>query len=299
VHCGLDRHAVDNAHAQSAQAIDLGRVVGHQAHRADAQILQDAGGGGVVALIRLMAEGQIGLDRIVPLVLQVVGAQLVEQADAAPLLPQVDDHAAALAGNLAHGAVQLLTARCATPEIGRAMVREMAWYDRYLAAGGVDRSANPTPGNREGGLANIVEKTLGCIAKSGTSAISDVLSNGERVRCKGLVFAATPSGDFVCGTMQLAAGMTLHVFTTGRGTPYGLAAAPVIKMATRKDLSARWHDLIDIDAGRIATGERTIEEVGWELFRLVLDVASGRTKPWSERWGLDNGLALFNPTPLT
>ena len=196
-------------------------------------------------------------------------------------------------------AVQLLTARCATPEIGRAMVREMAWYDRYLAAGGVDRSANPTPGNREGGLANIVEKTLGCIAKSGTSAISDVLSNGERVRCKGLVFAATPSGDFVCGTMQLAAGMTLHVFTTGRGTPYGLAAAPVIKMATRKDLSARWHDLIDIDAGRIATGERTIEEVGWELFRLVLDVASGRTKPWSERWGLDNGLALFNPTPLT
>jgi len=195
-------------------------------------------------------------------------------------------------------AVQLLTARCATPELGRAMIREMAWYDRYLAAGGIDRSANPSPGNKAGGLVNIVEKTLGCIAKSGTSAIADVLSHGERVRRKGLVFAATPAGDFVCGTMQLAAGMTVHVFTTGRGNPYGLAAAPVIKMATRKDLSARWFDLIDIDAGRIATGERTIEEVGWELFRLVLDVASGRTKPWAERWGLDNGLALFNPTPL-
>lgn len=195
-------------------------------------------------------------------------------------------------------AVQLLTARCATPELGRAMVREMAWYDRYLAAGGIDRSANPSPGNKAGGLVNIVEKTLGCIAKSGTSAIADVLSHGERVRRKGLVFAATPAGDFVCGTMQLAAGMTVHVFTTGRGNPYGLAAAPVIKMATRTDLSARWFDLIDIDAGRIATGERTIEEVAWELFRLVLDVASGRTKTWAERWGLDNGLALFNPTPL-
>ncbi len=93
--------------------------------------------------------------------------------------------------------------------------------------------------------------------------------------------------------------MTLQVFTTGRGTPYGLAAAPVIKMASRKDLSARWHDLIDIDAGRIATGEKTIEEVGWELFQMVLDVASGRTKPWSDRWGLHNGLAVFNPAPIT
>jgi galactarate dehydratase len=196
-------------------------------------------------------------------------------------------------------AVHLLTPRCATPEIGRALAREMAWYDRYLAAGGVDRSANPTPGNKQGGLSNIVEKALGSIAKSGSSAIAGVLAAGERARGKGLLFAATPASDFVCGTMQLAAGMTLQVFTTGRGTPYGLAAAPVIKMASRSDLASRWHDLVDIDAGRIATGEKTIEEVGWELFHLVLDVASGRTQPWSDRWGLHNGLAVFNPAPIT
>lgn len=196
-------------------------------------------------------------------------------------------------------AVHLLAPRCATPEIGRALIREMEWYDRYLASGETDRSANPTPGNKKGGLANIVEKALGSIAKSGTSAISDVLAPGEKARRKGLVFAATPASDFVCGTMQLASGITLQVFTTGRGTPYGLAAVPVIKMATRKDLSQRWHDLIDIDAGRIATGEKTIEEIGWELFHLILDVASGRKKPWSDHWGLHNALAVFNPAPVT
>ena len=116
---------------------------------------------------------------------------------------------------------------------------------------------------------------------------------------KGLIFAATPASDFICGTLQLAAGMNLHVFTTGRGTPYGLAAAPVIKVATRSELARRWKDLIDFDSGSIATGEKTIEECGWDLFRLILDVASGRTKPWSDRWGIHNDLTLFNPAPVT
>ena len=122
-----------------------------------------------------------------------------------------------------------------------------------------------------------------------------MLSPGERVRRKGLVFAATPASDFICGTLQLASGMTLQVFTTGRGTPYGLAAAPVIKVSTRTELARRWTDLIDFDAGRIATGEATIEEIGWDLFRLILDVASGRTKVWSDRWGIHNDLTLFTP----
>jgi galactarate dehydratase len=73
----------------------------------------------------------------------------------------------------------------------------------------------------------------------------------------------------------------------------------VIKVATRSALAERWHDLIDLDAGRIATGRATIEEVGWELFQLILDVASGRKKPWSDRWGLFNALTLFNPAPVT
>ncbi|MDE1985104.1 MAG: galactarate dehydratase [Alphaproteobacteria bacterium] len=196
-------------------------------------------------------------------------------------------------------AVHLLTPRCATPDVARALIREMDWYDRYLQSGGADRAANPSPGNKTGGLANVVEKAMGSIAKSGTTAIVDVLAPGERVRRRGLIFAATPASDFVCGTMQVASGITLQVFTTGRGTPYGLSMVPVIKMATRKELSARWHDLIDIDAGRIASGEKTVEEVGWELFQLILDTASGRVRPWSDRWGLYNALAVFNPAPVT
>jgi galactarate dehydratase len=202
-------------------------------------------------------------------------------------------------GTEVRDAIHLLTPRATNAEVGRALVREMAWYDRYLAAGATDRSANPTPGNKAGGLANVVEKALGSVIKSGTSPIAAVLGPGERATTKGLIFAATPASDFICGTLQLAAGMTLQVFTTGRGTPYGLAEAPVIKVATHSGLAARWHDLIDLDAGRIATGEATVEEVGWELFRVILDVASGTRQPWADRWGLRNDLTLFNPGPVT
>ncbi len=195
--------------------------------------------------------------------------------------------------------IEQLTSRAASPEVAAAMIREMAWYDEYLAKGQVDRSANTTPGNKKGGLSNIVEKAMGSIVKSGSAPISGVLAPGEKVRQKGLIYAATPASDFICGTLQLAAGMNLHVFTTGRGTPYGLAQVPVIKVATRSDLARRWHDLMDLDAGTIATGQKSIEEVGWELFRLMLDVASGRKKTWAEHWKLHNALVLFNPAPVT
>jgi galactarate dehydratase len=196
-------------------------------------------------------------------------------------------------------AIHLLTARAATEDIARELVREMAWYDAYLSEGGVDRSANPSPGNKRGGLTNIVEKALGSIAKAGTAPITGVFGPGERVTKKGLIFAATPASDFVCGTLQLAASMNMHVFTTGRGTPYGLAMAPVIKVASRSPLAERWRDLIDVDAGTIATGAATIEQVGWQIFEMILDVASGRQQTWADHWGLHNDLALFNPTPLT
>lgn len=195
--------------------------------------------------------------------------------------------------------IDQLTARAATPEVAEAMIREMAWYDAYLDKGRVDRSANTTPGNKKGGLSNIVEKAMGSIVKSGSSPISGVVAPGEKARQKGLLYAATPASDFICGTLQLAAGMNLHVFTTGRGTPYGLAEVPVIKVATRSELARRWHDLMDVNAGRIADGEATIEDIGWEMFRLMLDVASGRKKTWAEHWKLHNALVLFNPAPVT
>jgi galactarate dehydratase len=195
--------------------------------------------------------------------------------------------------------VDQLTSRAANAEVAQAIIREMQWYDTYLKRGGADRSANTTPGNKKGGLSNIVEKAMGSIIKSGNSAISGVLSPGEKVKQKGLIFAATPASDFICGTLQVAAGINLHVFTTGRGTPYSLAEVPVIKVATRSDLARRWHDLMDIDAGRIATGDATIEDVGWELFRLMLDVASGRKQTCAEHLKLHNALTLFNPAPVT
>jgi galactarate dehydratase len=198
--------------------------------------------------------------------------------------------------------IDQLTSRASTPEVAQAMIREMAWYDAYLQRGSADRSANTTPGNKAGGLSNIVEKAMGSIVKSGTAPITGVLSPGEKLKAqglKGLVYAATPASDFICGTLQLAAGMNLHVFTTGRGTPYGLAAVPVIKVATRSELARRWHDLMDINAGTIADGTATIEDVGWELFRFMLDVASGRRKTWAEHWKLHNALVLFNPAPVT
>ena len=196
-------------------------------------------------------------------------------------------------------AVHQLTARASSEAVARDVVREMHWYDDYLRAGGADRSANTAPGNKRGGLSNIVEKAMGSVTKSGTSALSAVIGPGERVRTKGLVFAATPASDFICGTLQLAAGMNVHVFTTGEGTPYGLAMAPVVKVASRTTLAQRWPDLIDVDAGRIATGAGSLASVGREIFDLILDVASGRAKTCAEALRLDNGLALFNPGPVT
>ena len=196
-------------------------------------------------------------------------------------------------------AIHLLTPRAVNEEVGKRLLEEMEWYDNYLNMGKTDRSANPSPGNKKGGLANVVEKALGSIAKSGKSAIVEVLSPGQRPTKRGLIYAATPASDFVCGTQQVASGITVQVFTTGRGTPYGLMAVPVIKMATRTELANRWFDLMDINAGTIATGEETIEEVGWKLFHFILDVASGKKKTFSDQWGLHNQLAVFNPAPVT
>ena len=126
--------------------------------------------------------------------------------------------------------VHLLTAaRRLTPRRSAApCCARCDWYDRLPEASARRGSQRPTPspGNKKGGLSNVVEKSLGSVAKSGTSPLVDVIGPGERLRRKGLTFAATPAGDFVCGTLQLAAGMNLHVFTTGRGTPYNLPTTP-------------------------------------------------------------------------
>ena len=200
--------------------------------------------------------------------------------------------------------VHFIAGRCTSEEVSQKLAAQMRWYDAYLERGGADTSANPSPGNKAGGLSNIMEKTMGSIAKSGSAPIVGVLGPGERL-CresdfpKGLYFAATPASDFVCGPLQLASGITLQVFTTGRGTPYGLAAAPVIKVSSRTVLKNLWNDLIDIDAGSIAEGGETISQVGERLFRMIVDTASGRHKPFSEKYRLYNDICIMDPAPLT
>lgn len=196
-------------------------------------------------------------------------------------------------------AIHLLIPRCESAEVAQKLKDEMSWYDNYLNQGKADRSANTTPGNKGGGLSNIVEKALGSVVKSGTSPIVDVISPGGKIRKKGLNFVAAPASDFVCGTLQLAAGMNMHVFITGRGTPYGLNMVPVVKISSNTKLANRWHDLIDFDAGPVAFGQKTIEDMGWELFHLILEVASGNKKVATDKLGLFNDLVLFNPGPLT
>ena len=201
--------------------------------------------------------------------------------------------------------VQFLLERCASLKIFQKLIGEMKWYDSYLGHGGADTNANPSPGNRAGGLSNIMEKTMGSIAKSGAAPITGVLSPGEAVSPRGgagprgLIFAATPAGDFICGALQLASGITAQVFMTGRGTPYGLAAAPVIKVSSRTEMKNFWEDLIDFDAGTIARGKESVCQAGEKLFRMIVETASGAYRPFAEKYRLHNDLPVFNPTPLT
>lgn len=195
--------------------------------------------------------------------------------------------------------VHLLANRCTNKISFDKLIEQMQWYDKYLQKSNVDRNANPTPGNKKGGLSNIVEKAMGSIAKSGLSPIVDVLAPGERPTKKGLIFAATPASDIVCGPCQIASGIGLQVFMTGRGTPYGLAVAPVIKICSRTETKEHWSDLIDIDAGLIATGQSTIAEIGTIIFEEILDVASGKKQTYAEKYKLYNDMCIFNPAPIT
>ncbi|NLZ76828.1 MAG: galactarate dehydratase, partial [Spirochaetales bacterium] len=194
--------------------------------------------------------------------------------------------------------VHLLAERCSTPEALEALKAEIGWYDRYLAKGGVDRSANPTPGNKAGGLSNIVEKAMGSIVKSGRAPIAEVIGPGALPTKTGLIFAATPASDLVCGPSQVASGIALQVFMTGRGTPYNLAEAPVVKVSSRKEMKTRWPDLIDFDAGPVVVKEESVAEAGERLFDLILEVASGK-KTLAEERRLFNFLSFFNPAPMT
>lgn len=183
------------------------------------------------------------------------------------------------------GAEHLLVQRARNREVAERLLQFVKGYKQYLNRFGGSFDDNPSPGNKEGGLTNILEKSLGAVAKAGTSTLTDVVDYAERIQTPGFVFMNTPGYDPVSLTGLAAGGSNLIAFTTGRGSAIGFPTIPVIKIATNSPMYQRMHDNMDVNAGRIADGEATIESVGREIFDLMLSVASGDYRTCSERLG--------------
>lgn len=174
------------------------------------------------------------------------------------------------------GAEHLLAARAITPEIGAQIVETVARYERSINYEGIDmRGAQPSRGNIEGGLTTLEEKSLGAAKKAGSAQFSGVFEFADQVTKPGLYFMDTPGHDTEQLTGYGAGGINIIVFTTGRGTPTGSAIVPTIKVATNTTMADAIPDLIDLNAGTIADGLKTLNDVGGELFDLILEVANG------------------------
>ena len=174
-----------------------------------------------------------------------------------------------------YGAEHLLTARAATPEIGQKLLERIDWWRDYTARNGGTMDNNPSPGNKKGGLTTILEKSLGAVAKGGTTPLTGVYKYAQPVTERGFVFMDSPGYDPVSVTGQIASGCNLVVFTTGRGSAFGSKPAPTIKLATNTRLYDRQTEDMDLNAGRILDGDASPETVGHEIFELLLRVASG------------------------
>lgn len=182
------------------------------------------------------------------------------------------------------GAEHLLVRRARNRAVAEKLLDCIRWYKEYLIRAGGNFDDNPSPGNKEGGLTNITEKSLGAVAKGGTSTLVDVVQYAERIQSPGFVFMNTPGYDPVSITGLAAGGVNLIAFTTGRGSAIGFPTVPVIKIATNSGMYRRMRDNMDINAGRIMEGEATVGEVGREIFEFLLEAASGR-RTCAERLG--------------
>lgn len=194
-----------------------------------------------------------------------------------------------------YGAEHLLTRRAMSVEVGEKLVGLMRWWEEYTEREGAEMNANPSPGNKAGGLTTILEKSLGAMAKGGSTNLVDVLNYAEAVTKKGFVFMDTPGYDPVAATGQVAGGANLVCFTTGRGSVFGCKPSPSIKLATNTSMFTRMEDDMDINCGTILDGEETVQECGARIFDHMLRTASGE-KTKSEMF--DFGGAEFAPWVL-
>ena len=182
------------------------------------------------------------------------------------------------------GAEHLLVRRARNRQVAEKLLGFVAGYKKYLNRFGGSFDDNPTPGNKAGGLTNILEKSLGAVAKAGTSPLMDVVDYAERITSPGFVFMNTPGYDPISLTGLAAGGVNMIAFTTGRGSAIGFPTIPVIKISSNSSTYGRMRDNMDVNAGRIADGEATVADIGREIFDLLLRVASGE-KTCSERLG--------------
>jgi altronate hydrolase len=178
------------------------------------------------------------------------------------------------------GAEHLLTRRAINEEVGQKIVNFIKWWQEdYLVKFEENREQlhqDPSPGNKAGGLTTILEKSLGAVAKGGTTNLVDVYQFAENIKAKGFTFMNTPGYDVTSVTGLIAGGANMICFTTGRGSVFGCKPAPSIKLATNDDLYNRMTEDMDVNCGKILLGESTIDEMGEEIFQLILDVASGK-----------------------
>jgi altronate hydrolase len=200
-----------------------------------------------------------------------------------PALGNASDRLAALGATVLlsetpeiYGAEHLLYARATSPEVSAKLRARLDWWERYTRIHGGEMDNNPSPGNKAGGLTTILEKSLGAVAKSGTSPLVDVIEYGEPVKKHGLNFMDSPGFDPCSATGQVASGATMIAFTTGRGSAYGCQPSPSIKLSSNTAIYERMKDDIDIDCGGIASGAASIEQKGAEILDYLLAVASGK-----------------------
>lgn len=183
-----------------------------------------------------------------------------------------------------YGAEHVLTRRAISKEVGEKLVARVKWWEEFAAKNGLVINNNPSPGNKAGGLTTIIEKSLGSIAKGGTSNLVAVYDYAEPVTEQGLVFMDAPAFDPVGATAQVAGGATVMCFSTGRGSAFGCKPTPSLKLASNSELYRRMPDDMDINCGTILDGDETVEEAGARIFEDIIQTASGR-RTCSERLG--------------
>jgi altronate hydrolase len=265
--------------------------------------IQDAGGTAAAIargqeLVRGMAQDlrgtrreELGVEHLV-LGLQCGGSDAWSGLTANPALGVASDLLVAAGGTSVlgetpevYGAEQMLAERAVRPEVAQALLDRIAWWEDYTTSQGTTLDGNPSPGNKEGGITTILEKSLGAVAKGGHSPLAAVCGYAEQIPRGGFVFMDTPGYDPVSVTGMVAGGANLICFTTGRGSVFGSRPVPTVKLATNSSLAMRMAGDIDLDCSPVMEGGVSLQDMGRRVYDLLLDTASGR-RSFSEELAL-------------